>query len=520
MREKNELNCNLLNRECSTLISRDAAQVLKGSTFLVTQNVVNYIIGAVTFPFIVRALTKTEIGVTVGFFLVLGLADILSDVGFGRGLAKYIAEYRGKGEDYTSLIQIGVFIKVLIATIIAVICIFIAPQISLTLLKTREYTMFFQLLSLDLIFVCLTTTMRNILLGLNKIEQMATLDILAKVVQRSIALTLLFIGWGLTGWVTGWIIGDFAYVTISMLLVSKGKHLKIHPLKGVSKDIKLLVKFSWPLFLSNAADFLYNWFDRIFLLACIPLTEVAVYNVALTAYGFLIALPGALTTTLLPYYGEQYGKNQHEILIPESMFKVSRYIALLYTPLALGLMSTAHSTMILFAGAQYASGDIVLAILCLFSLTVIISTAFGPLLLIYKKTLAVLATNMVSMVVSLTMFLTTLNKLGAAGMAIIKGVSVLISFVLAFIILRKIIAIKIDKEALWKSLISGIAMTIIVKAVELTWPSMYMLPLYITVGGAVYLILLKVLKAIKEDDIKLVEEIFGQKISRLAILIL
>lgn len=74
------------------------------------------------------------------------------------------------------------------------------------------------------------------------------------------------------------------------------------------------LKFSGPLFLTVVVAFFYGWFDRAVLLTFVPLGELAIYNVAHMAYGVLATIPSALSTALFPYYGERYGRDEHEAI--------------------------------------------------------------------------------------------------------------------------------------------------------------------------------------------------------------
>ena len=82
----------------------DAARIAKGSAYIVIQDVIAAVVGAIGFVFVSRILTQTEMGITVVLTLTMGAAQVLSDLGFSRGLTKYVAEYRGRKADYSSII--------------------------------------------------------------------------------------------------------------------------------------------------------------------------------------------------------------------------------------------------------------------------------------------------------------------------------------------------------------------------------------------------------------------------------
>jgi len=488
----------------------DSARLVRGSVYLATQSIVTTLIGAVGLAFIARILTQVEMGVTVVLTLTLGLAQVLADLGFSGGLTKFVAEYRGKGVDYTFVSFGAVLTKALLALSAAALCVLAAPWLSGFLLKSGEYVFLFQLLSVNLLTFCFRITVNNLLLGVNRIKEMAIFNVASMLIRHISAVSFLLCGFGLVGLVIGWILGELVYVTSGALVIVRNRYVRIHPVRDVVPYLKTLARFSWPLFVTNIVLFLYSWFDRALLLAYVPLSEVAVYSIALQAFGVLSLIPAALSSTLLPYYSEQRGKDEKQ-KIAAGVHGSSRYIALLYTPLALGLMATANPSITFFAGQAYAGGDMILAILCLFGGLSGLVASFGGLLLVYDMTPTVLLINIVSVVGSIVMLPVLLPSFGVVGMAVIKGAAMIISFVLTGIVLRKRMPIRFDREAVWKSWTAAVGMFGAVWFVERMHFSPYLLPLYVVVGGVAYAVALRLLGAVNENDIELVRNLLGEK---------
>jgi len=493
----------------------DGTSIAKGSAYLVTERMVNTVIRAVAFAFIARILTQTEMGVTVALTLTLSVGQLLSDLGFSSGLAKYIAEYRGRNADYSPLLFSGFLIKTLIAGSIAVTCAVASQQLSELLLKSGEYAILFQLLSIYLLLACINMTMNSFLLGLNRIREMAILNVVAVFTRQISMVALLMYGYGLAGLTTGWIFGDLIYIILSASIIVKGKHVRKYSTREITPHLKMLAKFSWPLLLVNIVVFLYSWFDRAVLLAYVPLSELGIYNVAFQAFSVLYLIPGALSTALFPYYSEQYGRNKHEN-IAIAVRGATRYITLLYTPLALGLMITANPAITLFAGPLYARGDTILAIFSLLGGICSISAVLGILLLVYNMTPTLLLINLVSIGASMVMMPVLLPRLGVTGMAIIKGTAMIILLVLAIAALKRRVRMEFDKQALWKSWGAGTIMLIAVGLMEQVYFNAYLLPVYILVGGVTYMGALRILKVVDQDDLKLVRNLLGNRATFIA----
>jgi len=492
------------------MVEMDSTRLVKGSAYLATQSIVTTLIGAVALAFTARILTQVEMGVAVVLTLTLGLAQVLTDLGFSGGLTKFVAEYRGKGVDYTFMSFGAVLTKVLVAGSAAVLCFLAAPWLSGFLLKSGEYAFLFQLISVNLLTFCFRVTVNNLLLGVNRLKEMAAFNGISMLIRQMSAVGLLLCGFGLVGLVIGWFLGGLAYVILGALIIVKNRYVRIHPLGEVAPYLKTLARFSWPLFVTNVVLFLYTWFDQALLLAYVPLSEVAIYSIALQAFGVLSLIPAALSSTLFPYYSEQRGKDEHQKIVA-GVHGSSRYIALLYTPLALGLMATANPAITLFAGQTYAGGDMILAILCLFGGLHCLVASFGGLLLVYDMTPTVLLINVASVVGSVVLLPVLLPSFGVVGMAVVKGAAMVISFVLTVIVLRKRMPIRFDGEAVWKSWAAAIGMFVVVWLMEYVYFSPYLLPLYVVVGGVAYAVALRLLGAVNENDIRLIRNLLGKK---------
>jgi len=496
--------------ELVKMAEMDSTRLVRGSAYLATQSIVTTLIGAVALAFTARILTQVEMGVAVVLTLILGLAQVLTDLGFSGGLTKFVAEYRGKGVDYTFMSFGAVLTKVFMAGSAAVLCFLAAPWLSGFLLKSGEYAFLFQLLSLNILTFCFRTTVSNLLLGVNRIRDIAVFNVMSAFIWRTSAVGFLVCGFGLVGLFVGWILGELAYVILGASIIVRNKYVRIHSLGEVAPYLKTLARFSWPLFVTSVVIFLYAWFDQALLLVYVPLSEVAVYNIAIRAFSVLSIIPVALSNALFPYYGEQRGKDEQQKIVA-GVHGSSRYIALLYTPLALGLMATASPAITLFAGQTYAGGDVILAVLCLFGGLTGLAASFGSLLLVYNMTPTVLLINIASVVGSIVMLPVLLPSFGVVGMAVIKGAAMVISFVLTVLVLWKRMPIRFDGEAMWKSWTAAVVMFVVVWLMEYVYFDPYLLSLYIVVGGITYAIVLRLLGAVNEDDIRLIRNLLGKK---------
>jgi len=102
------------------------------------------------------------------------------------------------------------------------------------------------------------------------------------------------------------------------------------------------------------------------------------------------------------------------------------------------------------------------------------------------------------------------------GMAVVKGAAMVISFIFTIYALRRRMPIEFDREALWKGWTAVIVMFVIVALIQQMYFSLYLLPAYILVGGIVYVITLKLLKTVNQNDIMLIRNLMGKRATSIA----
>ena len=114
-----------------------------------------------------------------------------------------------------------------------------------------------------------------------------------------------------------------------------------------------------------------------------------------------------------------------------------------------------------------------------------ISPAFSSLLLIYNRTRTVLIINLASILISLTLT-PSIRILGLNALAIVKGSSILLSFTLTLLTLKRIIRFEFEGEALTKILAASTIMALTVKIIQQIFYSILLLPIYIVMGINLY----------------------------------
>jgi len=488
---------------------RPAVHVARGASFLFIQNVVTSIVGAVGFGIIARLMTKTEMGVYVTLSFVFALAQIGASFALSSAAVKFIAELRGRNEQKGAA---GIAFQILrftfIASIVSGSFVFLfSTPVCYLFTKTTEYVEVFKILALDLVFAGVLPGLNGIMIGLQRMKELAGLNIVAYTISKVLSIAFLLVDLGLWGVVLGSLIGD-----LSGFLLFSAYVLKSFGIPSFGFSLKRILSFSWPIYLSSWIGFGYNWFDRALLLAYVPLADVGVYNVAATAFSVMASIPGAISTALFPQYSELQGRDGMRSL-GKAVRTASRYVVYVVVPLAVGLAVTARPAISLFAGGAYESGAIPLAILSLSSAATCVGAALSDIFSIAERTKV--SALLTSIVVSISVFLgfILLPLTGAFGAAILRGVAMVLGLALMLVVLRwmRLFAVSFDDEALWKSWVASSVMAVGILGSQFLLYSKYLLPLYVLVGGIVYLVMLRFLRAVNAHDVHLARGFVGRR---------
>jgi O-antigen/teichoic acid export membrane protein len=490
-----------------------AANVAVGSIYLTLQNILSTLIGVLGYAYLSRAVTQEEMGAIAGVTLLYSLVQTVVDLGINSSIAKFVSEDIGKGIDPSKHVVSALTLRLPLTLAAASSIAIFSQNISEVLFKTAAYSNILTLIAIDAVLLSISPLLNNVLLGCGKLKSIAVYGI-SSTAARWLFITLFLLnGYGLNGVIYGWIIGDAALLVMFALSTIKRTNLRRSMLNESVRLLPQMLRFSMPIYISAIISFLCTWYDKALILAFLPLEQLGIYNVAYTAFSVLVSIAASLGSALLPYYGMAYGKNNHKA-ISEAIKRAGKYIMLTMFPLALGLAATAKPVITLFAAQQYEAGWPVLATLALFGLVYGFSPAFSNLLLIYGKTKTILLVNLTSVALSLTM-LPTLQFLGLTGLATVRGASLLLSFALSVYFISKAVKIEIDGQTAWKALASATIMTIAVLAAQQPLQNNHFLLLYVAIGSATYITLIRILKILNKEDEQLIKEIAGEKSAKI-----
>jgi len=465
---------------------------------------------------------------------VLSLPQIFGTFALPSAAIKYISQYIAENNldkaksVVARTLQIG-----LLSSAVAFVLLFIpAEWLSKQMFNTADYALVLQVLALTCVFSILYVSASSFLQGLQRMRDVAVIGLTFAVVQDSVGIFLLYMGWRLHAVVYSWLAGLSVASVVGLIITAR--HLGVF---GKPHQVKPLFQFSLPLYVSGGISYFIGWVDQLILVSYMSLLYGAaeaqgilgIYYVAIRASMVPTLFSTSIVTALFPQLSELYTRRGSGSL--KNAFSVSlRYSVLIGFPLIVGLITLARPVIILFAGWHYIEAVEPLIIISIAALVSTLGVAIGPILMTLERTTIVSILSIVSVVISalLSYFALAYLGLGMIGTAWARIIVSIIVLALSLYALKRYIPVSFDKEALWKSSAASVFMVLAIVALDLMRKFMssgsyeflvirlHLLPVYVIVGASAYFLALAALRAIKRHDIELVEDYLPNRLKHVA----
>ncbi len=477
------------------------------------QNVVKSAAMVASFAILSRLITVKEMGVMAALLLVNELCQVVATLALQQAATRFIAKEFAGG---MKRIAAAIFYQAIRTTLLlaAPLAAFVfagADMLSVQLLGEDGYAVLFRVLAFDVLFYAgMLPVLSGALLGLQKFREMAILTIVNTLVRQSLIVLLVILFRSFLGLVVAWVAADLVAASVYLAYVAR-----ILGRPRFDYALGNLLSFSWPLVVSSAVGFAYSWFDRALLLAFVPLATLGVYNATIIAFNVLTGTAGAIATALFSAFSAMQSIHQRHSL-SNAIYVASRHVSFIAVPLAFGLLATAKPALTVFVGPAYEEGTAPLMVLAgIYGIT-LFDAVLSPMLLAVGRTRGASAITIVSLCVSLIVAYPLLPAWGMLGAAVARGLAMVLTTVLTIVVLKRTMSFRIDVESVLKSLVAGSVMAAVVILAQSFAYNMILLPLYVVVGAVTYATMMRLLRAIRHEDLDLIRGYLGERLGWLA----
>ena len=477
------------------------------------QNLGTNIAGIVAFLVLARLISPREMGIWAVLQLIVAACSTFV-TWFPQSVTKFVAENSSRGSRAAASAAFYQALRANLITYLPMILglYFGAPVLASHLFGDISYAPLIRVLAFDVFLNAgALQVLVAALLGLGMFRETAFAGLVTGGIFRQILiLALIVLMRNFIGLVIGWLISDAILVLIYLFLV-----VRVLGTPRFDFPLMKLFRFYLPLELAQIVSFAQNWFDRALLVLFVPLGTLGVYNVALAAYGVVGNVSISMSSMLFPALtsiDESKGRNA----LRDAIRTGTRYPCLMVTPLDFILFATAMPALALFVGQSYVGGFMPLMIFCAADAFTLFATVLYPALMAIEETAVVGEIRALTAVVGMVTAYLLLPAWGIAGASVGRACAIVLTAILQFFAVKRKISLRLDFQLIIKTLIAGTTAAAVVVAVQLLKYSEFMLPVYVTVGAAVYLMMLRLLRAVDANDFDLLRKFLGKRLALIA----
>ncbi len=493
------------------------SEVTRGTIYIAIQNAVQFSINLVATMILARILPQDEIGSISALTFSFVIFVTLSDLSLPTANTKFISEHLGAGEpSQASAVMATIQRYVLVSSTVCLFAAYLLSEKFSTLVwGTGERQLVFLTVFLASYIFVIRNTYLSGLRGLNLFDKYAATVITVIASGRAIALLLAWFGFGVLGYMIGWLVGEVLGLSLAFYFY-RGRL----PEPKTSYPWRRLFDFSWPLQTERVISTMADWSDQMLLLAATSdLAMLGTYFICVRGASSLSIIWLAFNVTVMPTLSRLYGESGKGRL-RGALKTALRYLLLLLFPAALGLAALSRTAMILLGGSAYEVGAFPLSILALGSILQAVTYILMSTLNAIAETKAFVKIGIANVVVNVSLVLLLSPRLGILGASLARVGMWTVNFALMLNELRRHIRIELDRSTLWKGGLSSVLMAVFIVFLDNLLLGVFSSPIPrivvgICSGGLVYGILLLLLRTLDPEDFKLLRSLSPRQMHRI-----
>ena len=462
-------------------------------------------IGYLSRMVIARYLGPEDYGLISLGFAAMIIATTLSLMGLSSGVQRYVAYYRGKGDEgrIKGTIISALKITVPMSLFFMGVVFFGADWIAIHVFHEKELTPVLTIFAIGIPFWAMTAVLNSVSIAFQQIKYHAYTMYLFKDSFKLVAIVcLLAAGYGVIGAAVGWILAVVGMSILSFYFLEK----KVFPIfSGAAKSIpmdKELYYFSFPLIFVGILSMITGWTDTFMLGYFCTFTEVGVYNAALPTSNLLGVVLSPIGMIFGPVIVGLYAKNRIDDL-RQTYSSVTKWIFTIVFPGFLLMVLFSERILIILFGDAYVSGSTALGIL---AFGVLITAMVGPassVITTYGRTKIIMWCSFFGALVNVGLNLFLIPIYGINGAAVATGFSLALTTILHLVFAYKIGGVQPFGWGYVKPLFASIvAVAVVYVMVQyVIGVSVISLVVMLFVFGLLYFILLLLMKGFDEGDL-------------------
>lgn len=398
-----------------------AVRATRSAAWMFAAGVVTRAAGLVGTLLVVRWMAPAEYGEAIGATILVTTASTFASVGIGQFVVVKAAGRRDLAF-HATVVQLG-----LGAMALAVL--FAVGESLAGWVNASEFARYLPTLAVSMLVDRLWLVPERVLMRDLRFREVALARSAGEVAYTVASVALAALGWGGMAIAAGNVARSAVRAASTLRAVDRRDWLEVHPLHaGVVADI---FRFGLPLAVAHIAAFVAQRWDNLLVSRLFGAATMASYNLAYNlAWMAAAAVADHVTDILVPSFARAEPARR-----PDALLRGARLLALLTTPLCLGLAAVAPTLVEAFFDARWVTVGPMLTILA-------VAAAMNPLIHLVVGYLqararpALVMTVLLALAVGIIGSIATVGRLGPLWTCAAVGVGMLVTSTVAAVAVR------------------------------------------------------------------------------------
>jgi O-antigen/teichoic acid export membrane protein len=483
------------------------AQVsVKGGFHLLWGLVVSTVISSVGTIFIGNLLGDENYGL---YYIALQVPNLIStfrDWGISVAIIKYTAQYNT--EDKAAKIRAVFTASILFETILGLILSAVAFMFSglLAQLYGRpNITPLIQIASFTILTTALLSTAQSAFTGMERMELNSIALVIQSIIKTALVLTLVILGLGSLGAVTGFTVASLIAGLIAVLLMwalHRNLPKPINNTLEIKNTIRTMFNYGLPLSIASIIATFQTYFYAFILPIFVAPDLIGNYAIANTFVALITFFAIPVNTVLFPAFSKLDPQKDKETLKNVFQFSI-KYASLLVVPAA-AIVITLSRPGISILFPEYPSAPLFLALLAVnYLYTALGNLSIGNLINSQGQTKFNLKLSLITFAIGFPLSILLISQFGILGLIIITLTAGIPSLIIALRWLKKQYEVTVDWASSAKILLSGALASAITYALitQLAFSNLTALIVGAIVFLLTFIIAIVLTRAITKSDI-------------------
>jgi len=515
------LNCNSRASELEwTEMLNEMSKVVedsaRGGFYLTLGNVASMIVSMLSVFIVARVLGSEQYGLYTISTVMPSLLVLFTNPGVVEGLTKFSANLRVKGEKgrLGRLLLRSLYFETILGLIASFACFFFAGHFATHVLSRPDISGFIQIAAALVVLQAVFDTFNSAFIGVDRAEYTAITTIVQSIIKAIVGPALVILGLAIAGALIGYVFSFIVACVLGLSLfafkIYKALNRSSDAPSGFSKDLKMLIGYGFPLYISTLIVGFTLQYRNILLAVFTSNYEIGNFQAAMNFTVFVSSLSIPIAKILLPAFSK-LEERQEDV---RSFFKIAvKYTTIVVLPIVILLMTYAEEIVQVVYGEGF---ELAPTFFLLYALTylfmgigsLVIRSFFNGL----GKTKENLKMSLISAVILVAMAPVLTPFVGIYGMILALILASLLSTLYGLYTAIKLFSIRVDAR---------ITMLIYLASIVSAVPLVLLrgLPLHsnlvrilvgMTIYVAIYLLVIPLTRVISSPEMQEIKKVVGR----------